>query len=206
MYSRFLYVLYTWTFIQRQGHPPLKWCAVTYKQTLQCTLVECVVYTNKHSFKTSVTLLWSDMQLRTSKTLQWTLIVCVVYTYGHLSNASGRSARSWVSSFSSQTANRPMTILWRYYDTSIFTSRRDGPKRLGSRSRWDRIFEIPYFKEFCLSRPRYFSKNRQKIIKRNFAGLHPAPRPYGAAPLPPTKVDAKRVAEVVLDNPDRALR
>jgi len=99
-----------------------------------------------------------------------------------------------------------MTILWRYYDTSIFTSRRDGPKRLGSRSRWDRIFEIPYFKEFCLSRPRNLSRNRQKIIKKNFAGLHPAPPPYGAAPLPPTKVGAKCLAAVVLDNPDRALR
>jgi len=40
----------------------------------------------------------------------------------------GRSARSWLSSFSSQTAYRPMTFIWRYYDTSFFTSRRVGLK------------------------------------------------------------------------------
>jgi len=79
------------------------------------------------------------------------------------------------------------------------------PKDRGSRSRWDRIFKIPYFKEFCLSRPKFFSKNRPKIIKKKFAGLHPAPSLYGAAPLPPTKVSAKCLAAVVLDNPDRAL-
>ena len=42
-----------------------------------------------------------------------------------------RSARSWLSSFSSQTAYRPMTIFWRYYNTSIFTSRRDSLERSG---------------------------------------------------------------------------
>jgi len=68
-----------------------------------------------------------------------------------------------------------------------------------------RFFEISYFQEFCLSRPRNFSKNRGKIIKKNLAGLRPAPLPYGAAPLPPNKVGAKCLAAVVLDNPDRAL-
>ena len=34
------------------------------------------------------------------------------------------------------------------------------------------FFEIPYFQEFCLSRPRHFSKNRPKIIKK-ICGVHP---------------------------------
>ena len=72
------------------------------------------------------------------------------------------------------------------------------------------FFEIPYFQEFCLSRPRNISKNRQKIIQKKFAGLCPAPPPYGAAPLPPTNVGAKCLANnqkaaVMLNNPDRAL-
>jgi len=66
-------------------------------------------------------------------------------------------------------------------------------------------FEIPYFQKFCLSRRRKFSKNRLKIIKKKFmrgSAPHPA---YGAAPLPPTKVDAKCLAAVVLAHHDRVL-
>jgi len=111
---------------------------------------------------------------------------------------------SWLSSFSSQTAYRPMTIFWRYYDTSIFTSRRDGPEKLGSL-----VTLGPDFLKFCIEKnsvfqhQEIFSKNRQKFI--NFAGLRPAPPPYGAAPLPPTKVGAKCLAAVVLDNPEPGL-
>jgi len=47
-----------------------------------------------------------------------------------------------------------------------------------------------------------FSKNRQKIIQF-FSWGHP---PYGAAPLPPTKVGAKCLAALVLDNQDCTLR
>jgi len=50
-----------------------------------------------------------------------------------------------------------------------------------------------------------FSKNRPKIIEKNSVWLRPAPTPYGSAPLPPTKVGAKCLTAVVLDNPDRAL-
>jgi len=159
----------------------------------------------KHSFKTSVTLLWCDMQLHISKHYNHS----VSYThmdiyptpvgevhgpgYPAFPNCDKLQTGPW-QSFEGTTTHQSLPL-----DETA-------PKDQVSRSRWNRIFEIPYFKEFCLSRPSYFSKNRQKIIKRNFAGLHPAPRPYGAAPLPPTKVDAKRVAAVVLDNPDRALR
>jgi len=45
----------------------------------------------------------------------------------------------------------------------------------------------------------------QKSSKQKIAGLHPAPPPYGAAPLPPTHVGTKFLAAVVLDNQDRAL-
>jgi len=45
-----------------------------------------------------------------------------------------------------------------------------------SRSRNSQFFDIMYFQKFCLSRPGHFShKNRQKIIKKKFAGLRPAP-------------------------------
>ena len=78
-----------------------------------------------------------------------------------------RSARSWLSSFSSQTAYRPMTIFWRYYDTSIFTSRRDGPEQLG--------FPVtlgPDLLKFCNSKnavfqdQEIFSKINKKSSKR----------------------------------------
>jgi len=114
----------------------------------------------------------------------------------------GRSARSWLSNFSSQTAYRPMTIFWRYHDTSIFTSRQDGPERSG--------FPVtlgPDFWKFRISKNSVFQE--QEIfpkIDKKFEGLHPVPPPYGATPLPPTKVGAKCLAVVVLDNLDRALR
>jgi len=94
-----------------------------------------------------------------------------------------------------------MTIVWRYYDTSIFTSRRDGPEQSG--------FPVtlkPDFLRFRISQnsvfqnQQFFSKNRQQIIKKSPEFF------LGAAPLPPTKVGAKCLAAVVLDNPDRALR
>ena len=47
-----------------------------------------------------------------------------------LRTTRGRSARSWLSSFSPQTEYRPMTIVWRDFHTSIFTSQRDGPEQL----------------------------------------------------------------------------
>jgi len=67
------------------------------------------------------------------------------------------------------------------------------------------FLEIPYFQKFCPSRPRIFSKDRQKIIKFFFAGLRPAPNPYGAVPRPPTKVGAKCLAAVVLAHHGRVL-
>jgi len=50
----------------------------------------------------------------------------------------------------------------------------------------------------------FFPKIDQKSSKK-IAGLHPAPPPYGAAPLLPTKVPAKCLAAVVLAHPDRVL-
>ena len=38
-----------------------------------------------------------------------------------------------------------------------------------------RFFEIPYFQEFCLSRPRKFSKNRPKSSKNISRGCAPHP-------------------------------
>ena len=66
------------------------------------------------------------------------------------------------------------------------------------------FFEILYFQEFCLSRPRHFV--HKSIINHQKAGLRSAPPPYGAALLTPTKAGAKYLAAVVLDNQDRALR
>jgi len=62
-----------------------------------------------------------------------------------------------------------------------------------------RILKIAYFPAF---KTRICPKNRQKIIKKKFAGLRPAHSPYGAAPLPSTKVGAKCLTAVVLDNPE----
>ena len=95
-----------------------------------------------------------------------------------------------------------MTIVWRYFHTSIFTYQRDGPEQSGL------VTWTPSFLKVCISKNSFFQdqdifpKNRQKIIKKKFA----APPPYGAAPLPPTNVGAKCLAAVVLDNQDRALR
>jgi len=47
----------------------------------------------------------------------------------------------------------------------------------------------------------FFSKNRQKIIKKNSWG---APPLYGAAPLPPTKVGVEYLSAMVLVNQDCA--
>jgi len=82
------------------------------------------------------------------------------------------------------------------------------PRTIGSHGHVNsQFFEIMYFQEFCHSRPEhFFQKNRPKIIKKNFAGPRPVPLPYGAGPLPLTKVGAKCLAAVMLDNQDRALR
>ena len=67
------------------------------------------------------------------------------------------------------------------------------------------FFGIPYFQKFCLSRPR---KEFQKLTKNHqkyFAVLRPALPPYGAAPLPSTKVGAKCLAAVMLAHHDRVL-
>ena len=107
-------------------------------------------------------------------------------------------------SFSSQTAYRPMRDnrlkVLRHINLHLSTKR---PRKIG----------IPGhagtgFWKFCIYKnsvfkfkTKNFSKNRQKIINKNFAGLRPAPPPYGAAPHPPTKANAKCLAAVVLDSP-----
>ena len=58
-------------------------------------------------------------------------------------------------------------------------------------------FEIPYFQEFCLSRPRFFFQKSTKNHQKKTTGLRPAPPPYGVAPLPPTKAGAKCLPAVV---------
>ena len=69
------------------------------------------------------------------------------------------------------------------------------------------FFEIPYFQEFCLSRPRFFPKNRPKIIQKKIRGA--APRTHSLRGYaPPThwaKVGAKCLAAVVLARHDRVL-
>ena len=65
------------------------------------------------------------------------------------------------------------------------------------------FFEILYFQEFCLCKTKtFFPKIHEKSSKK-FAGLRPALPPYGAAPLPPTKVGAKFLAALVLAHHDR---
>jgi hypothetical protein len=65
--------------------------------------------------------------------------------------------------------------------------------------------EILAFQEFCLSRPKHFFQKSTKNHQKKIAGLHPAPTPYGAAPLPQTKLGAKCLAAVVLAHHDRVL-
>jgi len=66
------------------------------------------------------------------------------------------------------------------------------------------------FLKFCISNnsvcedQKRFSKNRQKTHQKKIAGLRPAPS-HGAAPLPITKMGAKRLSAVVMNNQDRAL-
>jgi len=82
-----------------------------------------------------------------------------------------RSARSWLSSFSSQTAYRPLTIVWRYFHTSIFTSRRDGPEQSGHVN--SQYFEIVYFQKFCLSRPGHFPQKSTNNHQKKIGGATP---------------------------------
>jgi len=51
----------------------------------------------------------------------------------------------------------------------------------------------------------FFPKIDQKSSTKKIKVLRPAPPPYGAAPLPPTKVGAKCLAAVVLAHHDRVL-
>ena len=79
------------------------------------------------------------------------------------------------------------------------------PRTIGSPGHVNsQFFKIMYFSESCLSRPGHFSQKSTKNHQKKFAGLRPASPPYGAAPLQPTKVGAKCLATVVLDNQDRA--
>ena len=116
---------------------------------------------------------------------------------------SGKVHGSGYAAFPHKLRRGPyVTIFWRYNDTSISTSRRDGPERsgfpvtLGPDFLKFRIYKNSVFK----FKTKKFSINRQKIMNKNFAGLRPALPPYGAAPHPPTKVNAKYLAAVVLDN------
>ena len=79
------------------------------------------------------------------------------------------------------------------------------PNNRVSRSRKSQSFEIMYFQEICLSRPGHVFQKSTKNHPKKIVGLRPAPTPYGAAHLPPTKVGAKCLAALVLDNQDRAL-
>ena len=110
----------------------------------------------------------------------------------------------------------PMTIFWRYFYTSFFTSRRDGVNVFCLSvcvcvcvccfvllSCNKQFVEILCFQEFCLWRPRKGCyKYWQRIIQKNLRGAETPP--YEAAPLPHTKVGAKCLSAVVLDNLDRA--
>jgi len=69
-------------------------------------------------------------------------------------------------------------------------------------SRCSHIFKNCVFPRIPSFKTKICPKNRQKIIKKKFAGLRPAHSPYGAAPLPSTKVGAKCLTAVVLDNPE----
>jgi len=71
-----------------------------------------------------------------------------------------------------------------------------------SRSCWDWIFATSYFQEFCLSRQTNFYPILTKDHQKNIRG---AALRTPSALLPPTKVGAKCLGTVVLDNPDRAL-
>jgi len=99
-----------------------------------------------------------------------------------------RSAQSWLSSFSSQTAYRPMTIFWRYYDASIFTSRRDGPERSGIP-----VTLGPDFLKFRISKNSVFQdqetfpKIEEKSSKKISQGFAPHPFLTGLRPYHPTR-------------------
>ena len=94
-----------------------------------------------------------------------------------------RSAQSWLSSFSSQTAYRPMTIFWRYYDASIFTSRRDGPERSGIP-----VTLGPDFLKFRISKNSVFQdqetfpKSRKNHQKKSRGASPRTPSLRGCAP------------------------
>ena len=86
-----------------------------------------------------------------------------------------------------------------YFHTSIVISRQDmqDPVTLH--------LKFPISKNSVFKDQEFVFKIWQKSSKQKIAGLHSAPPPYGAAPLPPTHVGTKFLAAVVLDNQDRAL-
>jgi len=97
------------------------------------------------------------------------------------------STRSGWASFCSETAYRPAyTIVWRYFHTSIFTSRRDTNNRV-SWSQNSQFFEILYFQEFCLSRPKHFFQESTTNHQKKIEGLRPAPPPYRLHPSHPPR-------------------
>jgi len=67
------------------------------------------------------------------------------------------------------------------------------------------IFPVTLGPDFWSLKTKIFFPKIEKIIKFFFAGLRPAPLPYGVVPFPPTKVGAKCLAAVVLDNPEPGL-
>ena len=76
-----------------------------------------------------------------------------------------------------------------------------------SRSRTDLFFfEKFVFPRILSFKTKTFCQKSTKNHQKFFARLRPAPPPYGAEPLPPTKVGAKCLAAVVLDNQNCALR
>ena len=125
---------------------------------------------------------------------------------GILSNRSRRSARSWLSRFFSHNAPSPMKMVCIYLRTSIFISQWDRDRTLTLPVTYGPVFWNSAFQRILSFKIKnFFPKIDQKSSKK-LAGLRHAPPPYGAAPLPPTKVGAKCLAAVVQDNQDRALR
>jgi len=68
-------------------------------------------------------------------------------------------AWSWLSRKCPQTAYKPMTIVWRYFHTSFFTSRREGLKLLGLPVTLEHIFWTSIF-------PRILSHKTKKFFPK----------------------------------------
>jgi len=96
-----------------------------------------------------------------------------------------------------------MTILWRYYDTSFFTSRQDGLKVLVVQVTLGPDFLISVFPRILSFKTEKFFQKSTKNHQKKFERLRPASPPYGPAPLALTKVGAKSLAAVVLAHHER---